>query len=127
MLSVHSYYSTVVADVIRVVFKTCDYSSVLKSIKYDRTIVIRIYYIVLIRCAIFIVLFYCFNSIYCAGDEIEKHEMGVACGACWEGRVAYSFLVGKPEGKRPLGSYGPRWEDDIKMDLREVGWGYGLN
>jgi hypothetical protein len=122
-----SYYSTVVANVMRVGFKTCDYSCVWKSIKYDRTIVIRIYYIVLIRCGIYVVLFYCFNSIYCAGDEIEKHEMGVACGACGEGRVAYSVLAGKPEGKRPHGSSGPRWEDNIKMDLREVGWGYGLD
>jgi len=31
-------------------------------------------------------------------------------------------LVGKPEGKRPLGSHRRRWEDDIRMDLREIGW-----
>jgi hypothetical protein len=30
--------------------------------------------------------------------------------------------VGKPEGRRPLGRPRPRWEDNIKMDLREVGW-----
>ena len=34
---------------------------------------------------------------------------------------AYRVLVGKPEGKRPLGRPRRRWEDDIKMDLREVG------
>jgi hypothetical protein len=31
--------------------------------------------------------------------------------------------VGKPEGKRPLGRPTPRWEDNIRMDLREIGWG----
>jgi hypothetical protein len=31
--------------------------------------------------------------------------------------------VGKPEGRRPLGRPRRRWEDNIKMDLREVGWG----
>jgi len=35
----------------------------------------------------------------------------------------YSVLVGKPEGKRPLGRARRRWEDNIKMDLREVGCG----
>ena len=34
---------------------------------------------------------------------------------------AYRVLVGKPEGKRPLGRPRHRWEDNIKMDLREVG------
>ena len=33
----------------------------------------------------------------------------------------YRVLVGKPEGKRPLGRPGPRWEDNIEMDLQEVG------
>jgi GNAT superfamily N-acetyltransferase len=39
-----------------------------------------------------------------------------------ERRGAYRALVGKPEG-RPLGRPRRRWEDNIKMDLREVGWG----
>jgi hypothetical protein len=38
-----------------------------------------------------------------------------------EGRGVYRVLVGRPEGKRPLGRPGPRWEDNIKMDLREIG------
>jgi hypothetical protein len=38
-------------------------------------------------------------------------------------RIAYRELVGKPEGKRPLGRTGCRWVDNIKMDLREIGWG----
>jgi len=40
-----------------------------------------------------------------------------------EGIVFYRVLVGKPEVKRPLGSPGCRWEDNIKMDLQEVGCG----
>jgi hypothetical protein len=37
-------------------------------------------------------------------------------------RNAYRTLVGKPEGKRPLGRQRCRWVDNIKMDLREIGW-----
>jgi len=40
-----------------------------------------------------------------------------------EGRGVYRVLVGKPEGRRPLGRPRPRWEDNIRMDLREVGCG----
>jgi hypothetical protein len=36
-----------------------------------------------------------------------------------------AFLVGKPEGKRPLGRPRRRWEDNIKMDIQEVGGGCG--
>ncbi|KAJ4444032.1 hypothetical protein ANN_05821 [Periplaneta americana] len=39
-----------------------------------------------------------------------------------ESRNAYRVLVGRPEGKRPLGRPRRRWEDNIKMDLREVGY-----
>ena len=41
-----------------------------------------------------------------------------------EGRGVYRVLVGKPEGKRPLGRPRHRWEDNIRMDLQEVGLGY---
>jgi hypothetical protein len=41
----------------------------------------------------------------------------------FEKRNAYRILVGKPEGKRPLGSSKCRWEDNVKMDFREIGWG----
>jgi hypothetical protein len=49
----------------------------------------------------------------------------------WAGHVAcmgveikvYKILVGKPEGKRPLGRRRRRWENGIKMDLGEIGWG----
>jgi hypothetical protein len=40
-----------------------------------------------------------------------------------EGRGVYRVLVGKPEGKKPLGRPRRRWEDNIKMDLQEVGSG----
>jgi len=40
-----------------------------------------------------------------------------------EARGVHRFLMGKPEGKRPLGRPRRRWEDNIKMDLREVGGG----
>ena len=38
-----------------------------------------------------------------------------------QSRNAYRVLVGKPEGKRPLGRPRRRWDDNIKMDLRKVG------
>jgi len=41
----------------------------------------------------------------------------------WERRGVYRVLVGKPEGKKPLGRPRRRWEDNIKMDLQEVGCG----
>jgi len=40
-----------------------------------------------------------------------------------ERRDAYRVLVGKSEGERPLGRQRHRWDDDIKIDLQEVGWG----
>jgi hypothetical protein len=39
----------------------------------------------------------------------------------WDGRDAYKSLVGKPEGKRPLGVPRHRWKYRIRMDLREIG------
>jgi len=42
-----------------------------------------------------------------------------------QGRGVYRVLVGKPEGKRPLARPRRRWEDNIKMDLQEVGGGCG--
>ena len=42
-----------------------------------------------------------------------------------EGRGVHRVLVGKPEGKRPLGRPRRTWEDNIKMDLQEVGTGCG--
>jgi hypothetical protein len=42
-------------------------------------------------------------------------------------RNVYRILVGKPEEKRPLERPRRRWEDGIKMDLREIGWGCGVD
>jgi hypothetical protein len=56
--------------------------------------------------------------------------MGRACGAHGGGEVrgAYNILVGRPEGRRPLGRPRRKWEDNIKMDLREIGFvGCGLD
>jgi hypothetical protein len=44
-----------------------------------------------------------------------------------ERRGAYRALVEKREGRRPLGRPKRRWEDNIKLDLREVRWGHGLD
>ena len=41
----------------------------------------------------------------------------------WDGRGTYRVSVGTPEGKRPLGRPRRIWEDVIKMDLHDVGWG----
>jgi hypothetical protein len=49
--------------------------------------------------------------------------MGRVCNTKGEKRNVYRILVGRPEGKRPLGRPRCRWEDNIKMDLREVRWG----
>ena len=47
--------------------------------------------------------------------------MGGACDAYVEERGVHRVLVGKPEGKRSLGRPRRRWENNIKMDLQEVG------
>jgi hypothetical protein len=50
--------------------------------------------------------------------------MGEACGVHWGGEgCTHNILVGRPEGRRPLGRPRHRWEDNIKMDLREIGLG----
>jgi hypothetical protein len=49
--------------------------------------------------------------------------MGGACSSDAEERGVYRILVGKPEGKRPLGIPRCRWEDNIRADLQEVGCG----
>jgi hypothetical protein len=47
--------------------------------------------------------------------------MGSACSTNGEKKNAYRVLVGKPEGKKPLGRPRSRWVDKIKMHLREIG------
>jgi hypothetical protein len=48
--------------------------------------------------------------------------MGSACSTNGEKRKACRILVGRPEGMRPLGRPRHRWVDNIKLDLREIGW-----
>jgi hypothetical protein len=47
--------------------------------------------------------------------------MDAACSTHEARRGAYRILVGRPEGRIPLGTPMPRWEDNIKMDLQEAG------
>jgi hypothetical protein len=48
--------------------------------------------------------------------------MGRACSTNGEKRNTYRILVGRPEGKRPLGRPRRRWADNIKIYLKEIGW-----
>jgi hypothetical protein len=54
---------------------------------------------------------------------VKENEMDRAYSTNEEKRNAYRILVGEPEGKRQLGRPRRRWVDNIKMDLREIGWG----
>jgi hypothetical protein len=51
-----------------------------------------------------------------------KNEMGGSCSTYGERRDVYRVLLGKSEGKRSLGRPRRKWEDNIKMDLQEMGW-----
>jgi hypothetical protein len=48
--------------------------------------------------------------------------MGGACSTYVRKESAYRVLVGRPEGRRPLERSRHRWDDNIKMDLQELGW-----
>ena len=61
-------------------------------------------------------------GIYCIKSRRMRWAGHVA--RMGEGRGVNRVLVGKPEGKRPLGRPRRRWEDNIRMDLQEVGLGY---
>ena len=70
------------------------------------------------------------NSLYCSPNivrVIKSRRMRWAgyVARMEEGRGVNKVLVGKPDGKRPLGRPRRRWEDNIKMDLQEVGRGCG--
>jgi hypothetical protein len=56
-----------------------------------------------------------------------NNEMVGACSTYGERRGVYRIFVGKLEGERPLGRPRRRWEDNMKTDLPEVGWGHGLD
>jgi hypothetical protein len=62
-------------------------------------------------------------SKYYYADQIKENEVGGACGTHGRGENVYGVLMGKPEGKRPLGRPRRGWDDGIRMDLREIGWG----
>ena len=59
----------------------------------------------------------------CSGDKIEKNEMGGACSTYGGERRCIQGFGGETWGKRPLGRPRHRWEDNIKIDLQEVGCG----
>ena len=73
------------------------------------------------------------NVLYCSPNIIQviksrRMRWAVHIAHMAERRGVYGVLVGKPEGERPLGRPRHRWEDNIKMDLQEVGLGgYGLD
>jgi hypothetical protein len=66
----------------------------------------------------------CFNKFIIILRIIKSRRMRWAghVARMGETRSAYMILVGKPEGKRPVGRPRRRWVDNIKMDLREIGW-----
>jgi hypothetical protein len=55
-------------------------------------------------------------------NQIAEDEMGGACSAHSGDELVYKMLVGKPDGKRPLRRHRCRWENNIKMDLKVIGW-----
>jgi hypothetical protein len=65
------------------------------------------------------------NDLYSSVRVIQSRRMRWAghVARMGEGRGAYRILVGRPEGRRPLGRPRSRWEYNIKMDLQNVGWG----
>jgi hypothetical protein len=60
------------------------------------------------------------HNLYCSSSIMRWAGHVARMG---EKRNAYRILVGEPEGKRPLGRPRCRWEDNARMDLREIGWG----
>jgi len=64
------------------------------------------------------------GAIYYLHDKIKQNEVGGACCLCGEKKNVYRVFMGKSEGKRLLGKHAHRWEDNIKMDLKEMegGW-----
>ena len=57
-----------------------------------------------------------------SGVQIEKNEMGLSCSRYGEEKRCIQGLVGKPEGKIPLGKPRRRWEVNIRIDHQDVGW-----
>jgi hypothetical protein len=55
-------------------------------------------------------------------SQLKEDEIGREFSTRGAKRNAYRIFVGRPEGKRPLGISIGKWVDNIKMDLREIGW-----
>jgi hypothetical protein len=68
------------------------------------------------------------HNLYSSPNIVREDEVGGTCGTHGrgEGRDVYRVLIGKPQGKRPLGRLRRRWEDNMKKDLREI-WIDGAN
>jgi hypothetical protein len=60
---------------------------------------------------------------YNQNDQVKKDEMGRVCTMNGDKRNGYRILEGKSEGRRPLRRPRRRWEDNIRIDLRDIGWG----
>ena len=63
------------------------------------------------------------NDLYCSPNIVRVIKSKRMRWAGHVARMGERRGVGKPEGRRPLGRPRPRWEDNIKMDLQEVGYG----
>jgi hypothetical protein len=64
-----------------------------------------------------------FTFLYSRNYQVKEDEMCGACGTNGDKWNAYRIMVGMPEGKRPPERPRCRWEDNVKMDLREIVWG----
>jgi hypothetical protein len=63
-----------------------------------------------------------FDFVLPISNKLKEDEMDRECSTNGDRRNPYRILVGKPERKRPLGRPGCRCVDNLKMDLREIGW-----
>jgi hypothetical protein len=66
---------------------------------------------------------FCFYSVHQQHHKIKENEVGGACGTRGRGEKRVQCFDGKARRKRPLERPRRRWEDGIKMDLREIYWG----
>ena len=71
------------------------------------------------------------NDLYCSSNiirviKLRRMRWAEHVARIGQRRCAYRILMGKTQGKRPLGRARRRWEDNNKIDLQEVGWEHGL-